>query len=86
MISFQLILNKNITGRVAAQLNWALSSLKSSIRIINKEGRMVNAKSLVGLLSGQIREGDLITISFDQKDEEQKIKFYFREIGIVKEV
>lgn len=86
MISFQLILNKNITGRAAAQLNWALSSLKSSIRIINKEGRMVNAKSLVGLLSGQIREGDLITISFDQKDEEQKIKFYFREIGIVKEV
>ncbi len=86
MISFQLILNKNITGRAAAQLNWALSSLKSSIRIINKEGRMVNAKSLVGLLSGQIREGDLITISFDQEDEEQKIKFYFREIGIVKEV
>lgn len=86
MISFQLILNKNITGRAAAQLNWALSSLKSSIRIINKEGRMVNAKSLVGLLSGQIREGDLITISFDQVDEEQKIKFYFREIGIVKEV
>lgn len=86
MISFQLILNKNITGRAAAQLNWALSSLKSSIRIINKEGRMVNAKSLVGLLSGQIRKGDLITISFDQKDEEQKIKFYFREIGIVKEV
>ena len=86
MISFQLILNKNITGRAAAQLNWALSSLKSSIRIINKEGRMVNAKSLVGLLSGQIREGDLITISFDQIDEEQKIKFYFREIGIVKEV
>ena len=86
MISFQLILNKNITGRAAAQLNWALSSLKSSIRIINKEGRMVNAKSLVGLLSGQIREGDLITISFDQEDEEQKIKFYFREIGIIKEV
>ena len=86
MINFQLILNKNITGRAAAQLNWALSSLKSSIRIINKEGRMVNAKSLVGLLSGQIREGDLITISFDQEDEEQKIKFYFREIGIVKEV
>lgn len=86
MISFQLILNKNITGRAAAQLNWALSSLKSSIRIINKEGRMVNAKSLVGLLSGQIREGDLITISFDQEEEEQKIKFYFREIGIVKEV
>ena len=86
MISFQLILNKNITGRAAAQLNWALSSLKSSIRIINKEGRMVNAKSLVGLLSGQIREGDLITISFDQEDEEQRIKFYFRELGIIKEV
>lgn len=86
MINFQLILNKNITGRAAAQLNWALSSLKSSIRIINKEGRMVNAKSLVGLLSGQIREGDLITISFDQEDEEQRIKFYFRELGIIKEV
>ena len=86
MINFQLILNKNITGRAAAQLNWALSSLKSSIRIINKEGRMVNATSLVGLLSGQIREGDLITISFDQEDEEQRIKFYFRELGIIKEV
>lgn len=86
MVNFQVKLNKNLTGRAAAQLVWAIGSLKSSIRIINNEGRMVNGKSLVGLLSGQIREGDLVTVSFDQEDEEQKIKSYFRELGYVKEV
>lgn len=86
MINFQCKLQQNITGRAAAQLNWAIKSLKSNVGIINKDGRMVNAKSLVGLLSGQMKIDDLVTISFDQENEEQKIKSYFRQLGLIKEV
>lgn len=85
-MSFQCKLEQNITGRCAAQLNWAIKLLKSDIRVFNQDGRMVNGKSLIGLLSGQMKAGDLITVSFDQKDEEQKIKYYFRELGYIKEV
>lgn len=86
MISFKCKLKQNITGRAAAQLNWAIKPLKSNIRVINKDGRMINGKSLVGLLSGQMKIGDLITISFDQEEEGQKIKSYFKELGLLKEV
>ena len=86
MINFQCKLNQNITGRTAAQLNWALKILKSNINIINKDERMVNGKSLVGLLSAQIRKDDTIIVAFDCEEEEQKIKNYFREIGTIKEV
>lgn len=85
-MSFQCKLKQNITGRAAAQLNWAIKSLKSDIRVFNQDGRMVNGKSLVGLLSGQMKVGDLITVSFDQEEEEQKIKYYFNELGYIKEV
>jgi phosphotransferase system HPr-like phosphotransfer protein len=86
MISFKCRLEQNITGRAAAQLNWAIKLLKSNIRVINKDGRMIDGKSLVGLLSGQMKIGDLITISFDKKEEEQKIKSCFKELGLLKEV
>lgn len=85
-MSFQCKLKQNVTGRCAAQLNWAIKPLKSNIRVFNQDGRMVNGKSLVGLLSGQMKAGDLITVSFDQEEEEQKIKYYFNELGYIKEV
>ena len=39
-------LNKNLTGRQANMLNWKLTQIPGSVRIINKEeNRMINAKS-----------------------------------------
>ena len=47
-------LNRDIVARTAAMLNWELSNLHSSIHI-QTEDRVVNAKSLIGLLSAQLR-------------------------------
>ena len=74
-------INAVITGRIASQLNWKLNTINGEIRIINSEGRMVNGKSLLGLLSANIKNGDNIVVVIDNKDNEQPIKNIFNEIG-----
>lgn len=74
-------IDKIITGRLASQLNWKLNAINGEVRIINSEGRMVNGKSLLGLLSANIKNGDNIVVVIDSKDDEQSIKNIFNEIG-----
>lgn len=74
-------INAVITGRIASQLNWKLNTINGEVRIINSEGRMVNGKSLLGLLSANIKNGDNIVVVIDNKDNEQPIKNIFNEIG-----
>ena len=81
-ISYKL--NKDLVGRAAAQFNWAVSSTQGSIRIINTEGRMINAKSLVGLLSGILRTDDEIYVVIDNINDLQKVRKAFAEIAIEK--
>ena len=81
MINILYKVNKNIIGREAAQLNWKLNSLSTSINIINQENRKVNGKSLIGLLSGNFKKNQNITIIIDTDKEIDKIKQYFNEIG-----
>ena len=50
MIALNYKINTDLAGRTASQLNWNLNKLSSSLYIITKEKRMVNGKSLVGLL------------------------------------
>ena len=72
-------LQKDLCGRAATQLRWHLQSLKSEVRIMTE--RMINAKSLVGVLSAQLRTGNHIAITFDCNEEENKIREEFNEIG-----
>lgn len=72
-------LQKDLCGRAATQLCWHLQGLKSEVRIMTE--RMVNAKSLVGVLSAQLRAGKHFIISFDCDEEESKIREEFNEIG-----
>lgn len=81
MITLNYKINKNIVGRTAAQLNWNLNKLSSSLYIITKEERMVNGKSLVGLLQGSIREGDLVTILLDKEEDIAIAKSSLNDIG-----
>ena len=75
-------LNKNLTGRQANMLNWKLTQIPGSIRIINKEeNRMINAKSLVGLLSGAFRADNIIDIVVDRDEDIQKVKEILNEVG-----
>ena len=74
-------LDKNLWGRVAAQLNWNLEKIKSSIFLVNEEGRMINGKSLIGLLSGNFKENSYIRIMIEGKEEVNNIRKYFNEVG-----
>lgn len=79
-VTYQL--NKNLTGRQANMLNWKLSQVQSSIRILNKEeDRMINAKSLIGLLSGAFRADNIIDIIIEDERDLNKVKEILNEVG-----
>ncbi len=78
-ISYKL--NKDIIARTAAMLNWSLNSINSSVNIVNTEGRMINGKSLVGILSGHLRKDDQIKILINDEQEVNKVKNCFNEVG-----
>lgn len=52
----------DITGRFAHRIVYAIQSLKSSI-FITHNGRTVNAKSILGLLSLQLKQKNIIDVS-----------------------
>ena len=81
MITLNYKINIDLVGRTAAQLNWNLSKLSSSLYIITKEKRMVNGKSLVGLLQGNIRKGDSVTILLDKEEDIVKAKSFLNNVG-----
>ena len=72
-------LKTNLLGRVAAQLVWELNQIDTSINIISE--RMVNGKSLVGILSGNLRYGREIEILFEKEEFLNKIIEVFNEVG-----
>ena len=72
-------LEKDLVGRAATQLCWQLTDVKSSVKIMTE--RMVNAKSLVGILSSKLKAGQDIVIAFDYDDEANKIREFFNEVG-----
>lgn len=61
-------------------MNWHLNQITSSIYIINSESRQVNAKSLIGLLSADIKENDIFTILIEEEEiDVNKIKEILKE-------
>lgn len=74
-------INAVITGRIASQLNWELNTINGEVRIINAEGRMINGKSLLGLLSANIKNGDTIVVVIEDKSNETTIKTIFNKLG-----
>lgn len=60
MCTIEYRLKRNLTGRNASLLNWALNDLPFYVYIEVAPNRHVNAKSLIGLLSAQLVEGDKV--------------------------
>ena len=60
----------HITGRLAHRIIYRLQPIKSSI-FITHNGRNINAKSLLGVLSLQLQEKDIITITCYHDSEAQ---------------
>ncbi len=74
MLEVKIVL-KNQTGlhaRPASILVTEAGKFKSDIYIL-KDGREINAKSILGVLSMGARKGDEITIKISGEDEEQAL-------------
>lgn len=73
----QITIDKQLTGRLVHQIVYYISELKSDVYISNAEGRSVNAKSIIGVLSLGIKTNDTITINvynnISQKDSDTDI-------------
>ena len=73
-------LYKDIVARTAVQLNWNLKQVRSSIRIIHGD-KVINGKSLIGIMSANMRFNDIISIIIDELADVEEIKEYFNEVG-----
>ena len=81
MIKIHYRLDKNVAARAASILNWDLNSIVSPVHIINTEGRMINGKSLIGLLSGNLKAGDRIEIVLEKEEDLSRLRFSFNKVG-----
>ena len=63
-IKSQTTILNDITGRRAANVVHSVTSKPYNIWIVTKD-KQVNAKSILGLLSADIRKGDVVTIVID---------------------
>ena len=72
-------LNKNIVSRVAIQLNFLLNTIKDSIFII-KDNRCFNGKSLVGILTNNLKNNDTIRIETSGENI-SKMREIFNTVG-----
>lgn len=79
-MKLQYKLNKDVVARTATMLSWDLSHLHSSIHLQSND-RIINGKSLIGVLSAQFKMNDIITVIFDEEKDLNKIKEIFNEIG-----
>lgn len=81
-MTFSYKLNQHLLGRNAAQLVYQLKELHTSVSIQRKDSESyVNAKSLVGLLSGCYKIGDVITVFIDEVEDQSRVKELLNEYG-----
>lgn len=66
----QIKIDKPITGRLVHQIVYFISELSSDVYISNEQGRSVNAKSIIGVLSLGIASNDIITINVYNKSSQ----------------
>lgn len=75
-------LNKHLLGRNAAQLVFEINLLHGGVSIYRKDATTcINAKSLVGVLSGYYKIGDIITIYVDNVEDLSRVKEILNEYG-----
>lgn len=70
MVIWSYRLKKDLTGRVASQFNWELNEVPHQIYLRIHDGRIINGKSLIGLLSGRFIKGDIIEIATQTLEEQ----------------
>lgn len=81
MYNIKYLINKDLVNREAINLIFKLNNLKTNLYILNNKKRLINGKSLIGLLQANIRGGDIITVSIEDSAETYNIKNIFNNIG-----
>ena len=71
--SVKIQLNGGLEARPVAMLVQVASQHESSVYIMS-EGRKVNAKSIMGMMSLALDTGESVTVSADGKDEQEAIR------------
>ena len=71
--SIKIQLNGGLEARPVAMLVQVASQYESSVYIMS-EGRKVNAKSIMGMMSLALDTGESVTVSADGKDEQEAIQ------------
>ena len=71
--SIKIQLNGGLEAMPVAMLVQVASQHESSVYIMS-EGRKVNAKSIMGMMSLALDTGESVTVSADGKDEQQAIQ------------
>lgn len=74
MVIWSYKLKRDLTGRVASQLNWELNEIPHQIFLRIHDGRIINGKSLIGVLSGRFVKGDVIEIATQTQDEQVNVE------------
>ena len=81
MYNIKYLINKDLVNREAINLIFKLNNLKTNLYILNNKKRLINGKSLIGLLQANIRGGDIITVSIEDSTETYNIQNIFNNIG-----
>lgn len=71
--SIKIQLSGGLEARPVAMLVQVASQHESSVYIMS-EGRKVNAKSIMGMMSLALDTGESVTVSADGKDEQEAIR------------
>ena len=81
MMSCTYYLNQNLLGRNAANIVFSFKEIRASIFLYRENGRRVNAKSLVGILSAHFMWGETIKVLTDDPEEMSRIQSILNEFG-----
>lgn len=86
MQTFQYKLNKDLLGRPAVLLNWALNELTFPINIILEDKRKISANSLIGLLSAGLKQNQIVTFTVHKEEQVEKVKNELNKLDFLQEV
>ena len=67
LINKEIVINKDINGRQAANFAHSISSMPFNVGII-KGDQQINGKSILELLSADLKSGDIINVYIDKND------------------
>lgn len=74
MYTFNYQLKNNLTGRQASLFNWQLNELPFPIHVKKDDTHILNAKSLIGILSGNFLAKTIITFIVASEDQAIELK------------